>query len=264
MLLCLGLTQFSLGQAITDSFRGTVPSIEGRDLVAAHYPAGTGSETKVVATPADAAAVTAALTADPGVASVARGAADPQWVTLSVTLADPADSASAYSTVERLRTDLDQVGTGTALVGGTTAQAVDERDAQAAGRDRVIPLVLAVVLLVLIVLLRALVLPLLLVSTVVLSFAASLGVTAWLSSILGLGSFHPTLPLFAFVFLVALGVDYNIFLMTRAREEAVEHGTREGMLRALALTGGVITSAGLVLAATFAVLGVLPPWSCAP
>ncbi len=173
-------------------------------------------------------------------------------------LAVPADSDAAYATVERLRVDLDAAGSGTALVGGTSAQAVDERDAQKTGRERVIPLVLGVVLLVLVLLLRSVVAPLLLVGTVVLSFAASLGVTAWLSDLLGFGSFNPTLPLFAFVFLVALGVDYNIFLMTRAREEAVLHGTRDGMLRALALTGGVITSAGLVLAATFAVLGVLP------
>ena len=257
-VLSLGLTQFSLGQAITDSFRGSVASIEGRDIVAEHFPAGTGSETIVLAAPADVAAVTATLKADAGVADVRPGAASAEWQQLSVTLADPADSDAAYATVERIRGDLDSAGSGTAIVGGTTAQSVDERDAQQAGRDRVIPLVLVVVLLVLILLLRALVLPLLLVGTVVLSFAASLGVTAWLSGLLGFGSFNPTLPLFAFVFLVALGVDYNIFLMTRAREEAAVHGTREGMLRALALTGGVITSAGLVLAATFAVLGVLP------
>ncbi|MFN8168142.1 MAG: MMPL family transporter [Candidatus Nanopelagicales bacterium] len=257
-VLCFGLTQFSLGQAITDSFRGSVASIEGRDIVAQHFPAGTGSDTVVLVAPDDTAAVTAALKADPGVAAVRPGAASAEWQQLSVTLADPADSEAAYGTVERLRGDLDQVGAGTAIVGGTTAQAVDERDAQQTGRDRVIPLVLALVLVVLIVLLRALVLPLLLVATVVVSFAASLGVTAWLSGLLGFGSFNPTLPLFAFVFLVALGVDYNIFLMARAREEAVVHGTREGMLRALAVTGGVITSAGLVLAATFAVLGVLP------
>lgn len=257
-VLCIGLTQFSLGQAITDSFRGSVASIEGRDILGKHFPAGTGSDTVVLVAPADVAAVTKALDAEPGVATVRPGPANQQWAQLSVTLSDPADSAAAYSTVERLRGDLDSVGSGTAIVGGTTAQAVDERDAQQQGRDRVIPLVLALVLLVLVVLLRALVLPLLLVVSVVVSFGASLGVTAWLSGLLGFGSFNPTLPLFAFVFLVALGVDYNIFLMTRAREEAAVHGTREGMLRALAVTGGVITSAGLVLAATFAVLGVLP------
>ena len=257
-VLCLGLTQFSVGQAITDSFRGTVASIEGRDIVGQHFPAGTGSDTVVLASPAEASAVAAALTGAPGVAAVRPGPADDTWAQLSVTLSDPVDSDAAYSTVQRLRGDLDTVGSGTALVGGTTAQSVDERDAQQAGRDRVIPLVLVVVLLVLVLLLRSLLLPLLLVGTVLISFAASLGVTAWLSGLLGFGSFNPTLPLFAFVFLVALGVDYNIFLMTRAREEAGRHGTREGMLRALALTGGVITSAGLVLAATFAVLGVLP------
>ena len=257
-VLCLGLTQFSLGQAITDSFRGSVASIEGRDIVAKHFPAGTGSETTVLTPPADLASVTSTLEADAGVASVRPGPASEEWALLGVTLADPADSDAAYATVERLRVDLDAAGSGRALVGGTSAQAVDERDAQKTGRERVIPLVLGVVLLVLILLLRSVVAPLLLVGTVVLSFAASLGVTAWFSDLLGFGSFNPTLPLFAFVFLVALGVDYNIFLMTRAREEAVLHGTRDGMLRALALTGGVITSAGLVLAATFAVLGVLP------
>ena len=117
---------------------------------------------------------------------------------------------------------------------------------------------LVVVLLVLILLLRALVAAAAARGHGRALVRRALGVTAWLSGLLGFGSFNPTLPLFAFVFLVALGVDYNIFLMTRAREEAAVHGTREGMLRALALTGGVITSAGLVLAATFAVLGVLP------
>ena len=257
-VLCLGLTQFALGQAITDSFRGSVASIEGRDIVGKHFPAGTGSETVVLASPADAAAVTAALSRDPGVATVRPGASSPEWVLLTVTLADPADSDAAYTTVERIRGDLDAVGAGTAIVGGTTAQSVDEREAQQTGRDRVIPLVLVVVMIVLVLLLRSVLAPLMLIGTVVVSFAASLGVTAWLSGLFGFGSFNPTLPLFAFVFLVALGVDYNIFLMTRVREEAAIHGTREGMLRALALTGGVITSAGLVLAATFAVLGVLP------
>jgi RND superfamily putative drug exporter len=257
-VLTLGLTQFSLGQAITDSFRGSPASIEGRDIVAAHFPAGTGSDTIVLTSPEDAAAVTAALEAEPGVASVRPASSDATWAQLSVTLADPADGPAAEATVERLRADLDEVGSGTALVGGSTALLIDERVAQETGRERVIPLVLALVLLVLVALLRSLLAPLLLVGTVVVSFAAALGVTAFLSDLLGFGSFNPTLPLFAFVFLVALGVDYNIFLMTRAREEAAVHGTREGMVRALALTGGVITSAGLVLAATFAVLGVLP------
>ncbi len=257
-VLTLGLTQFSLGQAITDSFRGSPASIEGRDVVAAHFPAGTGSDTVVLVPGSDEAAVSAALRAEPGVASVRPAASDDTWTQLSVTLSDPADSAEAEATVERLRSDLDEVGSGAALVGGSTATLIDERAAQETGRERVIPLVLALVLLVLVALLRSLLAPLLLVGSVVVSFAAALGVTAFLSDLLGFGSFNPTLPLFAFVFLVALGVDYNIFLMTRAREEAVVHGTREGMVRALALTGGVITSAGLVLAATFAVLGVLP------
>jgi RND superfamily putative drug exporter len=116
-----------------------------------------------------------------------------------------------------------------------------------------------VILIVLSLLLRALVAPLLLIITVVLSYTAALGVSAVVfNHVLGFANADPGFPLFAFVFLVALGVDYNIFLMTRVREETLTHGTREGVLRGLALTGGVITSAGVVLAATFAVLGVLP------
>ena len=121
------------------------------------------------------------------------------------------------------------------------------------------PLVLVVVLLILIGLLRAIIAPLILMATVVLSFGAALGISALLFEyVFGFAGSDPGFPLFAFVFLVALGIDYNIFLMTRVREETATHGTRQGSLIALASTGGVITSAGIVLAATFLVLGSLP------
>jgi RND superfamily putative drug exporter len=123
----------------------------------------------------------------------------------------------------------------------------------------IIPIVLGVILVILAGLLRAIVAPILLVITVILSFAAALGVSAVVfNHVFHFAGADPSFPLFTFVFLVALGIDYNIFLMTRVREETLEFGTRVGVLRGLAVTGAVITSAGAVLAATFAVLGVLP------
>ena len=121
------------------------------------------------------------------------------------------------------------------------------------------PIILLVVFLILIALLRAVVAPLVLIGTVILSFLAALGVGYFVFDVIfGFPGSDPSLPLFAFVFLVALGVDYNIFLIARAREETIKHGSEQGILRALAVTGGVITSAGIVLAGTFSVLAVLP------
>ncbi|WP_435831010.1 MMPL family transporter [Microtetraspora glauca] len=175
------------------------------------------------------------------------------------TLAEPAGSTGAVDIVRDLRAAVHAVPGAGALVGGSAAVTLDTLDTSARDLRVVIPLVLLVVLGVLIVLLRSLVAPLALVATTVLSFASALGVGALVfNGILGLPGADPVVPLFAFVFLVALGIDYNIFLMTRAREETVRHGHRQGMLRALTLTGGVITSAGVVLAATFAALAVLP------
>ncbi len=145
------------------------------------------------------------------------------------------------------------------LVGGTTAQALDVKDISTADRDRIIPVILLVVFVVLALLLRSLVAPLLLLVCNVLSFAATLGAAALVfDHVLDLPGGDPTVPLYAFVFLVALGIDYSIFLMTRVREESLHRGTRAGVLTGLSVTGGVITSAGIVLAATFAALGVLP------
>jgi RND superfamily putative drug exporter len=179
-------------------------------------------------------------------------------VAVQGTLADPPDSLAAEETVDRLRTAVDAVSEDV-LVGGETAINVDVKDESARDSRVIIPLVLAVILVVLALLLRSLVAPVLLVATVVLSFFATLGVCAVVfQDVFGFAGEDPSFPLFAFVFLVALGIDYNIFLMTRVREESQRVGTRRGTLRGLAVTGGVITSAGVVLAATFSALGVLP------
>src|SRR5699024_254409 len=141
------------------------------------------------------------------------------------------------------------------IVGGVTATAIDTNDASIHDRTLIIPVVLVVILLILMLLLRSVLAPLLLIATTVLSFGTALGVAALMfTHVFSFPGADPAVPLYGFVFLVALGIDYNIFLMTRVREESIAHGTREGISRGLAITGGVITSAGLVLAATFAAL----------
>ena len=178
---------------------------------------------------------------------------------VNANLADSYDSQAAYDTVARLRTALHAVPGAQAKVGGQSAATLDVHNASVHDRNLIIPIVLAVIFVVLALLLRTLLAPLLLILTVVLSFGATLGVCGWVfTHLFRFAGADQSFPLFAFVFLVALGIDYNIFLMTRVREETLTHGTRSGVLRGLAVTGGVITSAGVVLAATFAVLGVLP------
>ncbi len=174
-------------------------------------------------------------------------------------LADSYDSKAAYDTIARLRTAVHAVPGADALVGGQSAATLDVQTASVHDRNLIIPIVLVVIFLVLALLLRALLAPLLLIITVVLSFGATLGVCGFVfDHVFSFAGADQSFPLFAFVFLVALGIDYNIFLMTRVREETLKFGTRAGVLRGLAVTGGVITSAGVVLASTFAVLGVLP------
>jgi len=175
---------------------------------------------------------------------------------LQGTLTAAADSTTAEDTVRRIRTALE--GTG-AVVGGVTATAIDTDDASMHDRALIIPVILVVIMLILMILLRAIVAPVLLIVTTVLSFGTAMGVSALVfNGILRFPGADPAVPLYGFVFLVALGIDYNIFLMTRVREESRLHGTREGVRRGLAITGGVITSAGLVLATTFAALAVIP------
>ncbi len=178
---------------------------------------------------------------------------------INAALADSYDSPEALQTVERLRDTLHALPGADAQVGGSSAATLDLRTAAVHDRNLIIPIVLVVIFVVLAVLLRALLTPLILIATVVLSFAATLGVCGFFfTHVFHFAGADQAFPLYAFVFLVALGIDYNIFLMTRVREETLTHGTRAGVLRGLAVTGGVITSAGVVLAGTFAVLGVLP------
>ncbi|MGO2985830.1 MAG: MMPL family transporter, partial [Brevibacterium aurantiacum] len=179
-------------------------------------------------------------------------------VLLEATLTDPADSLAAESTVTDIRDAVHKVDSET-LVGGETAVDLDTNTTAEADRTLAIPLILIVITIVLILLLRSLVAPLLLVALTVLSFGTALGVSALVfNHLIGFPGADPSVPLYAFVFLVALGIDYNIFLMSRVREESLRVGTRKGVLEGLVATGGVITSAGIVLAATFAALAVIP------
>ena len=253
------------GVTQSDFFLTRVDSVAGQETLVRHYPAGSGSPVQIV-TPQDKAAQvvqvlgTVSGVRDPFIGEVpglSPKVVDGR-VRVQVTLEAAADSVAAEQTIETLRRTLDQVGTDV-IVGGSTATNLDVR--QATGRDLrvVIPAVLGVIFLVLALLLRSLVAPVLLVLANVLSFAATIGVAALVfNHVFHFPGSDPATPLYAFVFLVALGIDYSIFLMTRVREEARRRGTRPGVLVGLAVTGGVITSAGIVLAATFSALAVLP------
>jgi RND superfamily putative drug exporter len=255
-----GLAGFKFGTlTVAQSFRGAPPSITAQDVLARHFPAGSGEPVNVITTAADAGQVQEALTATHGVASVSRPVTRDGLSFLQATMAAPPDSQAAYTLVDRIRTTLHAIPGADARVGGGSAINKDVAAAAAHDRDLLIPLILGVVLIILGLLLRAVVAPLVLIATVVLSFAAALGISAlFFSHVFGFAGADTSVPLFVFVFLVALGIDYNIFLMTRVREESVRGGTRRGALTGLAATGGVITSAGLVLAGTFAMLSTLP------
>lgn len=255
-LLAVGLTQVGTGLDQADQFLDKPEAIAAGERLAESFPAGTSSPTEIL-TRANPDEVVAAATGTDGVVSAQVTGEGAGIARIQVVLDAAPGSDAAENAVLGLRDavgDLDDTH-----VGGAEAAALDEREA--AGRDRllILPLILLVVLLALGVLLRAVVAPLLLVATVLATYCASMGISWWLfTGPLGFDALDVQVPLFAFLFLVALGVDYNIFLVTRAREEARTHGTRRGMLRALAATGGVITSAGILLGAVFSVLGVLP------
>jgi RND superfamily putative drug exporter len=256
-----GMATLDTGLTQTEAFREEVESIQGQEILARSFPAGANAPTDVVLPDASRAqAVAAAVREVDGVAAVAPNPQGGQsGRLLAVTLEPQPYSTEAFDLVPEIREAAKAAGGEDVLVGGASAIEYDVR--QAAQRDStvIIPIALAVVFLILIGLLRALVAPLLLIATVVLSFGAALGFSLIVFDVVfGFAGIDPSLPLFAFIFLVALGIDYNIFLMARVREETLQHGTREGMLRGLAVTGGVITSAGIVLAGTFAVLALLP------
>ena len=259
-VLALGLFDLRAGGLTNkQAFRGTPDSVVGEDAVARHFPAGAGSPVVVIGNAAAAGQLAAVLAATPGIASVSPPALAGGKAYLQGTLSAPPDSRAAYATVDRVRAAEHAVPGAAARVGGNSAINLDVHRASRHDQDVIIPIVLAAILLILALLLRAAVAPLVLIATVVLSFAAALGVSALIfDHVLGFAGADTSLPLFVFIFLVALGTDYNIFLMTRVREESARHGTRAGALIGLTATGGVITSAGLVLAGTFAVLATLP------
>jgi RND superfamily putative drug exporter len=258
-LLSTGLFSTPIGLSQTEQFRVQAESVTGYETLAAHFPSGLTDPTRVVAATADDAAISQAITSTPGVVSANPTGQSPSGLTQwSVVLDSAPGSDEAFDTVDALRASVHDVD-GDALVGGSDASARDARASAERDLRVVVPAILAVVLVVLYALLRAALAPLILVAVTVLSSLAALGLGGWVSvHVFGFPALDNTTPLFVFLFLVALGVDYTIFLVTRAREETSEHGTRDGIVRAVSATGAVITSAGIVLAAVFCVLGVLP------
>ncbi len=258
-LLCTGLLTTPIGLSQTEQFRVAAESVSGYETLSAHFPGGLTDPTRVIAPTNRAAEIQQAITDTPGVLSATPAGQSldglSQW---SVVLdAEPA-SDKAFEIVDALRVSVHSADPD-ALVGGSDASARDAGAAAEHDRLVVIPAILVVVLAVLYVLLRSVLAPLILVAVTVLSALAALGLGGWASvHLFGFPALDNTAPLFAFLFLVALGVDYTIFLVTRAREETPQHGTRDGIVRAVSATGAVITSAGIVLAAVFCVLGVLP------
>ncbi|UXA18532.1 MMPL family transporter [Mycobacterium sp. SMC-4] len=258
-VLCTGLFATPVGLSQTEQFRVEAESVNGYDRLAAHFPSGVTDPARVIAATDRSAQVQRAISETQGVVSADPAGTSPDGLTQwSVVLAAEPASDEAFETIDALRDNV-HAADERALVGGSDAQARDAAAAAAHDRAVVVPAILIVVLAVLYVLLRSALAPLILVSTTVLSALAALGVGGWASvHVFGFPALDVTAPLFAFLFLVALGVDYTIFLVTRAREETPAHGTRDGIVRAVSATGAVITSAGIVLASVFCVLGVLP------
>jgi len=274
--MCFGLFDLSTGLTQSNSFRGEVESQQGQAILARHFPAGASAPAQVIVptgspatgrtSPAGAARlakVRAALASAPGVAK-GPGALSPTASAhglslFTVTLAAPPSSEAAFKLIGPLREVAKRAGGQGTMIGGPTAEELDLRTAASRDNKVVIPMVLVVVFAILALLLRAIVAPTLLIASVLLSFGAALGAGAFaFDHFFNYPGEDPALLLFSFIFLVALGVDYTIFLMARVREETIRSDTRRGVLRGLTLTGGVITSAGIVLAGTFATLASLP------
>ena len=259
-IACLGLLRLDTnGLATEDSYTQEFQSITGQQALVDAGLVDQSNTVMVVANAGSEDAIAEALTGldnvEPPKPPVTSG--DVTFVEAAIG-SDPA-SPEAFATVERVRDAVHAVDGADALVGGNSAFYLDTKDASNRDNLVIIPIILLVVLLILVALLRSVLAPLILIATVVLSFGGALGISALLFEyVFGFAGSDPGFPLFAFVFLVALGIDYNIFLMTRVREETMHSGTRKGALVALTSTGGVITSAGLVLAATFLVLGTIP------
>jgi RND superfamily putative drug exporter len=253
IVLAANVVNLDTSQTTGSQFRGEFDSATGQEILARNFSPGASAPTNlIVEDPGRVEEVTRTASRFGEIRPGERGDAG---VLLSLTLTEDPYSTAALDTIPRIR---EAVGEGV-LVGGPSAEEYDLRESAARDNRVIIPLTLLVVMAILVVLLRALVAPVLLIVSVIISFGAALGVGIFVSEVIfGFTGVGPTLPLLAFVFLVALGIDYNIFLMARVREETVTHGTREGTLRGLAVTGAVITGAGIVLAGTFGALAVLP------
>ena len=256
--LCTGLLSTPIGLSQTEQFRVQAESVNGFDTLAAHFPSGLTDPTAVIASTDRAAEVQRAIEETPGVVSVIPTGSAPnglsQW---SVVISGAPASDEAFDTVDALRDSVHEPMTAASSADRTPRRGTRRPRPDGTGRGG--PAILAVVLLVLFVLLRSALAPVILVAVTVLSALAALGLGGWASvHLFGFPGLDNTMPLFAFLFLVALGVDYTIFLVTRAKEETPAHGTRDGIVRAVSATGAVISSAGIVLAAVFCVLGVLP------
>ena len=260
LVFALGLLSFNTNLTQANGFRGHPDSVQGQKLLQAAFPAGASVPVDIIVPPGgNPARVIAAVKRVPGVATASVVSRGPPGLRLQATLSIDPYSVKAYDLIPDIRKAAKAGGGDGVLVGGGSAQEADLRTAAAQDTRLIVPLALAVVFVILLLLLRAVVAPLLLMATVVLSFAAALGIGSFFATeVFGFAGLDPSYPLFVFVFLVALGIDYNIFLMARVREETVHYGTRTGMLRGLAVTGAVITSAGIVLAGTFSALAVLP------
>lgn len=284
----IGVTQLNAsGVAQSELVLGSSEARDGQVALGEHFPGGSGSPVFLLAPESDFEAVADAVLGHSGIDAVSvtsddspsgtapvtrdgiqafgpPGTPAPEptvidgEVLLQATLTAAADSGEAAETVRGLRAEFSDQGLDV-RVGGVTATAIDTNDASERDRALIIPIVLVVITIILMLLLRSILAPVLLLLTTVLSFGTAMGVSAWVfNGVFDFPGADPAVPLFGFVFLVALGIDYNIFLMTRVREESRKVGTRRGVLRGLTVTGGVITSAGLVLAATFAALSVIP------
>ena len=280
---CVGLVGLNAsGVPVSEFVLGESQARDGQNVLAAHFPGGSGQPVMVIVPEAKLAEAVAVALGNAGVSSASVVSGDSPSgsipipapaegpfaratptiadgdVMLQLTLADKADSLEAEKTVTVLRATLRAVDP-SIIAGGSTALDLDTNLTSTRDRNLIIPVVLVVITLILMVVLRSIMAPLLLMVTTVLSFGTALGVSSLIfNHLLDFPGADPSVPLYGFVFLVALGIDYNIFLMTRVREESLAHGTKEGVLRGLVVTGGVITSAGVVLAATFAALAVIP------
>ena len=257
--LAIGASGIKIGLSSTDQFLKKPEAVVGQEVLAKAFPAGESTPTIVVAKNAKASDVATAVSKVAGVASATLAGADANYSKINVILDAGSGTVASEKALDGVRTAAHSVVGAGALVGGLDAQRQEVKQSYAHDQGLIIPIILLLVFVVLILLLRSLVAPVLLLATVVGSFFASMG-AGWLVfvNILKFPALDLSVFLYSFLFLVALGVDYNIFLVTRAKEEAAKLGVRQGMITAVSATGGVITGAGILLAAVFAVLGVLP------